>query len=67
MPLIGDSPETSLLVAVLDEDVRAEFSLPDYPDCNADGIADMSLKISGDVDEVELEMLKAWISAGVPE
>ena len=67
VPLIGDSPETSLLVAVLDEDVRAEFSLPDYPDCNADGIADMSLKISGDVDEVELEMLKAWISAGVPE
>ena len=67
VPFIGDSPETSLLVAVLDEDIRSEFSLADHPDCNADAITDMTLKLEVDVDEDELEMLKAWIRAGAPE
>ena len=56
-----------LLVAVLDETVRDEFSLPDFPDCNGDAIADMTLKLSMDVDEDELQMLKDWISAGGQE
>ena len=67
VPFIGDTPETSLLVAVLDETVRDEFSLPNFPDCNGDAIADMTLKLSMDVDEDELQMLKDWISAGAEE
>jgi len=67
VPLIGATPETSLIVAVLDEDVRDAFSLPNHPDCDVDAIADMTLKLSSDVDEDELQMLKDWISAGAPE
>lgn len=66
VPFIGDTPETSLLVAVFDEDVRLDFSLPDFPDCNADAISDMNLKLSGEISQVELDLLKQWITAGAP-
>lgn len=66
VPFIGDTPETSLLVAVFDEDVRLAFSLPDFPDCTADTISDMNLKLGSEISQVELDLLKQWITAGAP-
>ena len=42
VPFIGDSVESSLIVATFDEDVRENFSHPDFPDCTGDAISDMS-------------------------
>lgn len=61
VPLIGDTPETSLLVAALDEDVRAQFA---SGGCDSDAIADETLKIGGAVDGATLDQLKQWISDG---
>ena len=66
VPLIGDSAEESLLVAALDEDVRESFAVASAPDCNADTISDMTLKIGRDVPASLLTQLKAWIDAGAP-
>ena len=40
VPFLGETAETSLLIASLDQGVRASFSAPGNPDCNADTIAD---------------------------
>lgn len=64
VPLIGDGPDTSLLVAVFDETVRTAFSLPNFPDCTVDSISDMTLKIGGSLTSQELTLLKDWITAG---
>ncbi|GAB4558855.1 MAG: hypothetical protein Tsb0020_04150 [Haliangiales bacterium] len=66
VPLIGDTPETSLLVATLDEDVRADFSLANFPNCNSDTISDMTLKIGGPIPAADLNLLKQWIMDGAP-
>jgi len=42
---VGTSPETSLIMAVLDEDIRAGFSLDGNPGCDGDAISDMTLKV----------------------
>ena len=39
--------ESSLIVAAFDEDVRENFSHPDFPDCTGDAIPDMTLKLGG--------------------
>lgn len=67
VPFIGDTPETSLLVAVFDESVRQNFSLADFPDCNADTISDMTLKIGSSISQAELDLLVDWIAAGAPD
>jgi hypothetical protein len=66
VPFLGDTPETSLIVAVFDEDVRRDFSLEAFPDCNADSISDMNLKIGGEISQADLDLLKQWIAAGAP-
>lgn len=66
VPLIGDTPENSLLVASLDETVRQNFSVSGFPDCNLNTISDMTLKIASDLDPVDLDLLKTWISNGAP-
>lgn len=66
VPFIGDSVETSLIVATLDEEVRDNFVHPDFPDCTGDTISDMTLKTPGFSDD-DLDALKAWIAAGAPE
>jgi hypothetical protein len=66
VPLIGSSAETSLLVAALDETVRLDFVAPGNPDCNADAVADQTLKIGGDVPGDVLQELKDWIDSGAP-
>ncbi len=64
VPFVGASPELSLLVAVMDEDVRANFNHPDYPDCIPEAISDMTIKIGGEFSD--LDGLKAWIEDGAP-
>ncbi|HWN70280.1 MAG TPA: cytochrome c [Haliangium sp.] len=61
VPLLGDTPETSLLVAALDEQVRADFSLADFPDCNADAISDMTLKIGRPLSAAERSLLTQFV------
>lgn len=67
VPFIGDSVESSLIVAVFDEDVRENFSHPDFPDCTGDAISDMTLKTGGAFSDDDLAALKAWIEAGGAE
>jgi len=67
VPLIGNAPDSSLIVAVFDETVRANFSVASHPDCNVDSISDMTLKIGGQLTTEELTLLKDWISAGAPD
>jgi hypothetical protein len=66
VPFLAATPADSLLVAVFDEGVRSAFSLTNYPDCTADSISDMTLKIGGALTTAELSLLKEWITAGAP-
>ena len=67
VPFIGDSVESSLIVAAFDEDIRENFSHPDFPDCTGDAIADMIMKSGGAVSDDDVAALKAWIEAGGAE
>ena len=67
VPFIGATANQSLLMAVLDEDVRAAFDLPSAPDCNVDSISDMALRVGFDPTEQYLDDLAAWIDAGAPD
>lgn len=60
VPLIGATSSTSLLIAVLDPDVRASFSVAGFPDCTADAIADETLRV-GAVPATLLQDLKDFI------
>jgi hypothetical protein len=66
VPLIGSTADSSLLVAALDEDVRADFMSTSAAGCDGDAISDMTLKIGGAVSASTLSRLKAWIAAGAP-
>jgi mono/diheme cytochrome c family protein len=59
---MGTTPETSLIVAVLDESVRQGFSVQDHPDCDADAISDMTLKTGVQPGDQFLADLKTWIT-----
>jgi hypothetical protein len=67
VPLLGSSANQSLLVASLDEDVRADFSNSQFPDCTADSISDQTVKIGGRLPSGVVQDLKAWIDAGRPD
>ncbi|MBK7155003.1 MAG: hypothetical protein IPL19_17415 [Sandaracinaceae bacterium] len=64
VPFIGATSDTSLLVAVLDPDVRATFSVAGFPNCNADAIADETLRLGGPVPAALLQDLKDFIDEG---
>ena len=66
VPFIGSSADTSLLVAALDENVRMDFVAPGNPDCNADAVADQTLKIGDQLPGDVLQELKDWIDDGAP-
>ena len=66
VPFIGTSADTSLLVAALDETVRLDFVAPGNPDCNADAVADQTIKIGGPLPNDVLQELKDWIDDGAP-
>ncbi len=58
---VGTSPETSLIMAVLDEGVRAGFSVESNPGCDGDAISDMTVKVGFAPSEDFLGNLEAWI------
>jgi hypothetical protein len=66
VPFLADSAADSLLVAAFDEDVRVAYDNPSFPDCNADAIADQTLKLGNALPASLLASLKAWVSAGAP-
>ena len=59
---IGATYETSLLAAVLDENVRANFK---SGQCDQDAVTSMTNK-AGDPPAGFLDELKAWIDSGAP-
>ena len=63
IPFIGQTYETSLLAAVLDEDVRANFQVGP---CGSDNVSDMAQRVGQEPPEGFLQDLKAWIDAGAP-
>ncbi len=64
--LVGSSYETSLVAAVLDENVHAAFNDPDHPGCDADAIQDMTVKVGFPPSGAFLQALRDWIDAGAP-
>ena len=67
VPFIGDTVETSLIVAALDQDVRDNFAHPDFPNCTPEAISNMQLKVGGTVTDDDLNALKTWIENGAQE
>jgi hypothetical protein len=65
VPFIGDSVETSLIMAAFDGQVRADFSVAEFPDCNADSISDMTLKIGRQLTPDERSLLAEFIMDAV--
>ncbi len=63
VPLIGATSDTSLIIAVLDPDVRADFSVEGFPNCNADAIPDETLR-PVTVSPTVLQDLKDFIDEG---
>jgi len=66
VPLLGESAETSLLIASLDETVRVNFTVPGNADCNADAISDQTAKLGGPLPDDLLQDLKDWVDSGAP-
>jgi mono/diheme cytochrome c family protein len=64
VPFIGSSADQSLLVAVFDSDVRANFENAQFPSCNADAITDETLRLGRDLPAGLLQDLKDWIDGG---
>lgn len=67
VPFLADVPEDSLLVAIFDEDVRAGFSAPGFPDCDGDAISDHTLPTYvGPLPATVRARLDSWILDGAP-
>lgn len=65
VPLIGPTADQSLLVAVFDPTVRANFSYPGFPNCTAVDIVDETLRPGYvPLSSTDLARLKAFIDAG---
>ena len=58
---VGTSPETSLILAVLDEQIRADFSADGNPGCDADAISDMTVKVGYAPSDEFIADLETWI------
>ena len=65
--VMSGKPSSSLLVAVLVEDVRQGFDLASNPDCNVDSISDMTVKVGSIPDDAFLNSLKDWITDGAAQ
>lgn len=65
VPFVGANSSSSLIVAVLDGDVRAAFDSPAHPNCDGNGaISDMNIRSPTSASIVA--GLKSWIDAGAP-
>ncbi len=64
--LLGATYETSLVVATIDETVRASFLATGQGQCDQAAVTDMTLKVAGQAapSAAFLRDLKAWIDAG---
>lgn len=59
VPLIGPTPESSLILAAIDPDVKADFSVGS---CNTDTISDMNLKLAADpLSDQEIALVRQWL------
>jgi hypothetical protein len=61
--VVAGNPDQSLIIAVLDEDVRQNFDLSSHSGCNKDSISDMTKWVGGP-DADAIAKLKAWVQAG---
>lgn len=66
VPFIGGSSTSSLVMAVLDEDVRQIFDVSSHPGCDVDAISDMTLKVGKQPSQAFLGALGTWIDNGAP-
>lgn len=55
---LGETPESSLILAAIDADTRANFAVGN---CNADTISDMTVKVGFAPDATFIANLKTWI------
>lgn len=64
VPFVGQTYEESLIAAVIDENVRANFSTGSG--CTGDAIGDMAFKTGASPTDSFYSGLKAWIDGGAP-
>lgn len=57
----------SLLVAVLDEEVRKAFDNSKYPNCDGTSISAMDNRVGGPPDAAVMAELKQWINNGATD
>ena len=62
--VVPGNSSSSLIVAVVDEDIRQGFDLSSNPDCNVDSISDMTVKMGFQPDSSFLNNLKSWVDKG---
>ena len=60
---VSSTYDRSLIAAVIDEDVRANFSVGG---CEGDAVSDMTLKVGSAPSAEFLGALKVWIESGTP-
>jgi hypothetical protein len=67
VPFIGPTPESSLILAAIDPDVKADFSVSN---CNTDTLSDMNLKLAADpLSAQDVALVREWLmeeTAGSP-
>ena len=61
--VVAGQPAQSLLMAVLDEDVRQNFDTPGHSGCDSSAISDMTIRVGGP-DATAIAQLKTWIENG---
>lgn len=66
--VVSGDPQHSLIVAVVDETVRAAYSAPGQAACDQDAVTDMTIKMAGSQppSAAFLAALKQWITSGAP-
>src|SRR5262245_66575622 len=65
--IVSGQPSQSLIVAVLDDGVRATFDLAGHPDCDMNSITDQTTpKVGSSPSAAFLAALKTWIQNGAP-
>lgn len=64
VPFVQATPDKSLVVAALDQPTRQTFDVTGSPDCNANTISDMTVKVGSAPSADFVAALKKWIQAG---
>lgn len=62
--VVSGHPETSLLVAVLDQPTRTSFHAPSAASCDADAVTDETVKQGSAPSDAFVTALKTWITNG---